>query len=207
MSEQETEMEPMSRDEASELLHLGAIGVLQAVEGSGAGEPSLESLIGETAGAGEEAPSAGAEVLRQLAGETTADATAQASYGFDRTLAEDGKWFKFPKLGPNARVKLRKVGCKLWKELMDKARQKWGGEDGTISPATMEKIIEPIMAKSLFAGMEGVVVEVGADALPDTTESRLRLMERFTPDLRNDLFKVCNGPKNFRDNSEAILGN
>lgn len=171
--------------------------------GSAGHDPTFEELVDH---ADDPLPE-GMDVLAELSGATPEGQSATDSYGYDKQLAEEGKWFAWPKLGPAARVKLAKVGNKLWKQLSERARERYGGDDGAIKPATMDRIIEPMMAKSIFIGMDGVVVEVGAEPLADTVENRLRLLELFSPDLRNDLFKVANNPKNFRDLSEEVLGN
>lgn len=156
-----------------------------------------------------EAPSTdGLVVLAELGSPKTAGAgSATDSYGYDRDLAFNGKWFRWPKLGPTARVKLCKIGSPGWKVVADRARQKYGDEGGAIAPAVMEKILKPMMAKAAFVEMEGVVVELGADPLKDSEEGRLRLLEMFDPELPNDLWKVCNNPRQFKDASEEVLGN
>lgn len=183
----------------------GAAALADLTGGGGVHEPSLEDLIGDRGG--DTPPPTGIDVLTELAGATPEGQSATDAYGYNKELAEQGKWFRWSKLGPAARVKLAKVGNKVWRQLSDRARERYGGDDGAIKPATMDRIIEPMMAKSIFIGMEGVVVEVGAEPLTDTVENRLRLLELFSPDLRNDLFKVANNPKNFRDLSEEVLGN
>lgn len=156
----------------------------------------------------------GKAILAALGEALKADevATAAGSYGFDKELAESGKWFRWPKLGPKARVKLCKLGCKAWDAVLNKARKRYGDADGTINADALGKIIEPMMAKALFVGMEDVILELDADGKPsaplaDSEEARLRLMEQFSPDLHTDLLKVANNPKNFRDLSEDVLGN
>lgn len=174
-------------------------------------EPSIEQLLSQRAepnGAEPaEVPPTGAQILAELSGSTPDEASAETSYGYDRELAETGKWFKWPKLGPEAFLLLRKVGCEQWRSVLEKARERYGEEDGTIKPKVMDKIIDALIAKGLWGGMRGVRTRVGEPALDDSIENRLRLLEGFHPDLGNDIFKVCASPKQFKDASEAILGN
>lgn len=167
---------------------------------------ALDDFIAGIAPTEDDVP-AGLAVLEELSGGGEGEESAIGSYGYDRKIANEGKWFKWRKLGPAARVFLRKVGCDAWNGVIDRARERYGDESGNIPPKTMKKIIEPLMVKSLFGGMEGVVVRVGDPALRDTPENRLRLLEMFTPDLANDLFATCKNPRNFRDLSEEVLGN
>lgn len=175
----------------------------EVTQGTGA---TFDSIV---AGDDEDAPSTdGLAVLAELGNPLAAGyASAADSYGYDRNLANNGKWFTWPKLGPSARVKLLKIGCPAWKVVADRAREKYGDDTGAIKSDVMDRILEPMMAKAAFVDMENVVVEVGADPLKNTEENRLRLMEQYTPELRNDLWKVCNNPKNFKDLSEEVLGN
>ena len=169
---------------------------------SGHGESSFDDLVGAVT----EAPPDGMDVLKALSGAKEGEATASGSYGYDKALAESGKMFAWPKLGPIAKLKLCKIGCRSWKAVADRARELYAGEDGSIKPSTMDKILAGMMVKSVFVDMEGVVIEVGAPPLVNSDEARLRLLEAFDG-LRDEIFKACNNPKNFRDLSEKVLGN
>ena len=163
-------------------------------------EPDIEDLV-----AGEP-PTEGMDVLAALSGATEDEASATGSYGYDKTIAEAGKWFKWPKLGPTARVHLCSTQSKKWKAVRDRVRVIYAEDDGSIPPATMDTILAPMMVKSVFDQMEGIVVQVGQPPLTDSIQNRLQLLNDFEG-LRDELFKVCAKPKNFRDLSDKVLGN
>jgi hypothetical protein len=168
-------------------------------------EASLEDLTGVPA-VGVTPEQDDLDVLKVLSGATEEEASAAGSYGYDKALAEGGKPFKWPKLGPHAKLTLKKVGCKAWKAISARARAAYGDDTGAIDPAKFEEILPGMLVKSVFAGMEGVIVEVGQPPLEDSQENRLLLLRMFDG-LTMEIFNACNKPKNFRDNSEKVLGN
>lgn len=167
---------------------------------------SLDDLAGAGTTAAASADAAALDVLKTLDGATEEEASAAGSYGYDKALAEGGKWFKWPKLGPNARLYLKKVGCKAWKAVSARARAQYGDDTGAIDPTKFEEVLPAMEVKSIFAKMEGVIVELGQPPLEDSQENRVKLLAMFDG-LTMEIFNACNKPKNFRDNSEKVLGN
>lgn len=190
-------------------------------------DPTAAAIAAELARPEEEDPGAGQAVLPPPVGlsilaamagdEEAADASsvsakadvaqsAAGSYGYDKAIAE-GKWVKWPKLGPSARLYLAKTQNKAWKTKMNRLRKVFGDDNGVIDQAVFtDKLLGPLMVESVFLGMEGVIVEPGQPELANSKENRLRLFEDFEG-LKDEVLVYCSAPKNFRDNSEAIVKN
>lgn len=133
--------------------------------------------------------------------------SAVDSYGYDKTIANEGKWVPWPKLGPAARLLLAKTQNKRWKLNLAKLRAKHADDTGQIDPVFFtEKLLGPLMVKSVFLGMDGVVVEVDQPALEDSDVRRLQLFEEFDG-LQDEVLVFCTKASNFRRDPAAIVKN
>jgi hypothetical protein len=189
---------------------LAALEAMSGAPPASGPEISIEQLITPTASA--PAAPAGLDVLATMAdGPTAVTGTGQTtnatdSYGFDKTLAEQGKWVPWPKLGPNAKLLLAKTQNKKWKFNLGKLRAKYADDTGNIETVFfIDNLLGPLMVKSVFLGMTDVMVELGAPALQDDERTRLKLFEDFEG-CKDDVLAYCSKATNFR-NTEAVTKN
>lgn len=149
--------EEMTR--ALEESELGAaVAQVEALATEVADDEDDEQLV-EPPGDGEEQVAGAEQLLDELLLEAERPQGAQASYGYDRRLAERGKWFNWRRLGASARLKIAKTKNQGYVELWDKAvRQHGNKRTGQIPLAKRRELLPVIHAKTLLTGMEGVVL-------------------------------------------------